>query len=255
MNRFVATAIDAAQAAAEAIMKRYRGELGLELKSDQTPVTLADREAEQVIRGILRKAFPNHGIHGEEYGVDRPGAEFLWLVDPIDGTKSFVRGTGMFSVQIALRREERIIAGVSLAPSNGELAWAATEEGAWLDGERLRVSEVETLEEAHLSVGNLSSLAASERWADLGEVVTRVNRLRGYGDYYHYHRLAAGQLDAVVESDVNILDIAALSLLVSEAGGVFTDLAGKPVDLDTRSVLAATPALHQELLERLRWEG
>ena len=234
------------------IMARYHGDFDVEIKADQTPVTIADREAELAIRAILQEAYPEHGIYGEEFGKDQPDAEYLWLVDPIDGTKSFVKGTGMFSTQIALMHHGEIIVGVSSAPAMNELAWAARGEGAWLNGQRLSVSDAATIDEAQLSFGNLTSLASSaERWAALGRVVARLNRLRGYGDFYHYHRLAAGQLDAVVESDVNILDIAALSVLVEEAGGRFTDLQGRRPDLETTSVLAATPALHAALMSEL----
>lgn len=251
MKPFLDTAIEAATAASVPILAHYRGDFDVELKADQTPVTVADREAETVIRDILRKAFPEHGIYGEEFGKARGDAEFLWLVDPIDGTKSFVRGTGMFSTQIALMRDGELVLGVSNAPAMDELAWAARGEGAWLNGERLGVSDTDTLAAAQLSVGNLDTLAGSNGWAALGRIVTQVDRLRGYGDFYHYHRLAAGQLDAVLESDVNILDIAALYVIVTEAGGRFTDLAGEPVGLDTTSVLAAPPRLHAALLEAL----
>jgi histidinol-phosphatase len=115
----------------------------------------------------------------------------------------------------------------------------------------VRVSNVATLAEAAVSTGNLRSLARSPRWAALGRIFAKADRTRGYGDYYHYHRLAAGQLDAVIESDVNILDIAALAVVVREAGGEFTDLSGKAPNLDTRSVLAATPELHGQLLTLL----
>jgi histidinol-phosphatase len=111
----------------------------------------------------------------------------------------------------------------------------------------LHISGVSAIDEASISTGNIQSLAASDRWPALGRVLANTNRTRGYGDYYHYHRLAAGQLDAVIESDVNILDIAALFVIVTEAGGVFTDLDGRAPDLDTRSVLAGTPALHSVL--------
>jgi histidinol-phosphatase len=111
----------------------------------------------------------------------------------------------------------------------------------------LHISQVDTINQASISTGNIQSLAAGERWTALGRILAETNRTRGYGDYYHYHRLAAGQLDAVIESDVNILDIAALYVIVTEAGGVFTDLDGLAPDLDTRSVLAATPALHNSL--------
>ena len=111
--------------------------------------------------------------------------------------------------------------------------------------------EITQLGEASISTGNLSSLSQSDKWANLGRIIAKCNRSRGYGDYFHYHRLAAGQLDAVIESDVNILDIAALSLIITGAGGTFTDLSGAPVDLNISSVLAGTTVLHAQLLSML----
>jgi histidinol-phosphatase len=251
METYLESALAAAAAAADEIMHYYRGEFAVELKADQSPVTVADRRAEEIIKGMLLTDFPQHGFYGEESGKQRDDAEFLWLVDPIDGTKSFVGGYGMFSTQIALMHRGELVLGVSSAPAAGEVAWAARGHGARLDGVPVRVSGRSTLAEATVSTGNLKSLACSKQWANLGRIFAAANRTRGYGDYYHYHRLAAGQIDAVIESDVNILDIAALSVIVGEAGGVFTDLHGAPPDLSTRSVLAATPGLHGRLLEML----
>jgi histidinol-phosphatase len=251
MTPFLDVAVVAAKAAAEDIMGYYRGDFEVEIKADQTPVTVADRRAEEIIRRTLLEAFPDHGFFGEESGKEQADAEYLWLVDPIDGTKSFVGGYGMFSTQIALMHRGELVLGVSSAPAAGELAWAARGAGAQLDGSPLRISNVSALSDASISTGNLQSLAASDRWPNLGSVLARVNRTRGYGDYYHYHRLAAGQLDAVIESDVNILDIAALYVIVTESGGVFTDLQGQSVGLGTTSVLAATPGLHPLLLDML----
>jgi histidinol-phosphatase len=252
MKLFLKSALLAAEAAAVEILRYYQGDdFEVELKADQTPVTVADRKAEEIIRGILLDAFPDHGFFGEESGKEHEDAEYLWLVDPIDGTKSFVGGYGMFSTQIALMHRGRLVLGVSSAPAAGELAWAARGLGASLDGSAARISAKKLLSEASISTGNLQSMARSGQWARLGEIFSVVNRTRGYGDFYHYHRLAAGQLDAVIESDVNILDIAALSVIVEEAGGVFTDLQGRPLDLETTSVLAANPALHSQLLEIL----
>jgi histidinol-phosphatase len=248
MNPFLEVALKAAEAAREVILGYYEGGFEVEIKADQTPVTIADKEAETLIRKHLATAFPEHGIYGEEWGSDGADREYLWLIDPIDGTKSFVKGYGMFSTQIALMHQGHIVLGVSCAPAMGELAWAARGEGAWLNGERLSVSSVEQAAEASVSTGNLRSMAKSGRWASLGELLAVANRTRGYGDYYHYHRLAAGQLDAVIESDVNILDIAALSVIIEEAGGVFTDLDGAPPKLETRSVLTAPAVLHAKLL-------
>lgn len=237
----------AAQAAAEIIRRYYRSQLEVVRKADDSPVTRADVEAEQAIRSILQSAFPDHGFYGEETGRSDRDSEFLWLVDPIDGTKSFIRQYPFFSTQIALMYRGRIVVGVSSAPAFGELAWASRGGGAWLDGEKVRVSDVTSLDRAAVSSGNLKTLASGARWARWGQVVAQVDRIRGYGDFYHYHLLASGRIDAVVESDVNILDIAALSLVVEEAGGRFTDLDGRPVGLATTSVLATNGHLHPVL--------
>jgi histidinol-phosphatase len=251
MDQFLKSALAAAEAAGAEIMRFYRGDFEVEIKPDQTPVTVADRSAEEIIRSRLLGDFPGHGFFGEEGGKEQADAEYLWLVDPIDGTKSFVGGYSMFSTQIALMHRGELVLGVSSAPAAGELAWAIKGGEAMLDGAGLRVSATDSLDQASISTGNLKSLARSERWAGLGRIFATADRTRGYGDFYHYHRLAAGQLDAVIESDVNILDIAALSVIVEQAGGVFTDLDGRRPGLDTRSVVAANPALHGLLLEML----
>ncbi len=251
LKDMLATALQAASSARELILSYYDGNFDIEIKADQTPVTVADRGAEQIIRNIISAAYPEHGIFGEEFGADDKDTEFLWLVDPIDGTKSFVKRYGMFSTQIALMHHGELVLGVSCAPAMNELVWATRGGGAHDANGRLHVSEVGSIDAASISTGNIQSLAASKRWPALGRVLARCNRSRGYGDYYHYHRLAAGQLDAVIESDVNILDIAALYVIVTEAGGVFTDLDGQALNLDTRSVLAATPKLHASLTAEL----
>jgi len=246
-------ALDAARAAAEVIQGFYRRNLAVTLKADRSPVTEADVKAEETIRGILIGRFPDYGFYGEETAAHGLDARNLWLVDPIDGTKSFVRDCPFFSTQIALMRAGRLVLGVSSASAYGELAWAEQGQGAFLDGQRIRIGAIETLAGTILSTGNLKTLAASNAsWSRLGSLVGRVNRLRGYGDFLHYHLLARGALDAVIESDVNILDIAALTVIVREAGGVFTDLHGQEIGLRTTSVLAANAALHPQLLEALR---
>ena len=250
-NEFLSTALRAARSARELILSYYNGDFDVEIKPDQTPVTVADRRAEQIIRETITGSFPGHGIFGEEYGADNKDTEYLWLVDPIDGTKSFVKRYGMFSTQIALMHRGELILGVSCAPAMNELVWATRGGGAFSANGQLLVSRVDSIEQASISTGNIQSLAAGRQWPALGRVLARTNRTRGYGDYYHYHRLAAGQLDAVIESDVNILDIAALYVIVSEAGGVFTDLEGNKPGLETRSVLAATPPLHAALSAEL----
>lgn len=244
-------ALDAAQAAAEVIRRLYRQNLAVTLKADRSPVTQADVQSEEAIRAVLAARFPGYGFYGEETGQERMQAESVWLVDPIDGTKSFVRDCPFFSTQIALMRGGRLVLGVSCAPAYGELAWAERGSGAWLDGKPIRVSDTARIDNAILSSGNLKTLARGPAWGAYGRLVSRVNRIRGYGDFVHYHLLARGALDAVIESDVNILDIAALTVIVEEAGGRFTDLAGGTVGLDTTTVLASNGPLHAPLLSAL----
>jgi histidinol-phosphatase len=246
------TALDAARAAAQVIRELFQKSLTVRTKADASPVTEADVRAEEVIREHLTRAFPGHGFYGEETGQHAIEAESLWLVDPIDGTKAFVRENPFFSTQIALMRAGELVLGVSSAPLYGELAWAERGSGAFLNERRIRASSVARLEDAFISTGNLRSLARSPDWQRLGELLGRAACTRGYGDFVHYHLLARGGVDVVIESDVNILDIAALVVLVREAGGTCTDLAGAPIGLDTRSVLATNAALHAQALAALR---
>jgi len=247
----LSVALRAASVAGEISKNYYHGKFSVDIKKDMTPVTQADVECEQAIRDVILDAFPDHGFFGEETGKTQGNAENIWLVDPIDGTKAFVRQYPFFSTQIALMRRGEIVLGVSSGTMFGELAWAESGRGAWLNDERLQISSINDPGAASISTGNLKSLAASAGWNALGACVAASDRIRGYGDFYHYHLLAAGKIEAVIESDVNILDIAALSVIVRESGGVFTDLNGMPPGLDTRSVLAANPALHSTLLEKL----
>jgi len=242
---------EAADAAAEVIRHYWRRGVDVEIKSDATPVTIADREAEQAIRAILAPALPGAAIYGEEFGLDNDSAELLWLVDPLDGTKSFVRRTPFFSTQIALMHRGELVLGVSSAPVYGETMWASRGDGAWFNGERVRVAATAEMAQASISTGNVKTLTGDARWQALGQMIRDSNRIRGYGDFCHYHLLARGGLDLVIESDVNILDVAALAVIVREAGGVFTDLEGKSLNLETRSVLAGTPAMHAQALARL----
>ena len=241
---------EAARNASEIALKSFRRPLEIERKDDASPVTVADRECEMEIRRIIEAAFPDHAVFGEEYGQSGDH-RCLWLIDPIDGTRSFIRGLEFWSVQIALMIDGEIVLGVSAAPPFDETAWAVTGRGAWLNDKRLACAGTETLEQMDLSLGNVRTLARSAGWQKVGKLVETAARTRGYGDFYPYHRLAAGGLDAVIESDINILDIAALTVIVREAGGRVTELGGDPIGLDSTTILAATPALHARLVSFL----
>ena len=245
---YLATALDAAHAAADVVRHYYQSNLAITIKADKSPVTEADVETEKTIRSIIAAKYPDHGFYGEETGSSHLDAEYVWIVDPIDGTKAFVREYPMFSTQIALMHRGRLIVGVSSAPAYGELAFGEIGVGAWLNDAPIRVSEIATIEDAALSTGNLKTLATGPRWPAFGRLVGRLNRIRGYGDFLHYHLLASGRIDAVVESDVNILDVGACAVIVEAAGGRFTDIDGQPLGLASGSVLATNGRLHEALL-------
>jgi histidinol-phosphatase len=244
-------ALDAAKQAADIACSLFQHNLAVRIKADKSPVTEADVRCEIAIREILEARFPSYGFFGEETGLRDEDAESLWLVDPIDGTKAFVREYPMFSTQIALMRRGEIVLGVSSAPVYGELCFAERGRGANLNGKPMAVSQIATLESAALSSGNMKTLATGSQWARYGALVAQVNRIRGYGDFLHYHLLAGGKIDAVIETDVNILDIAACVAIVTEAGGRFTDLTGAPITLQTTSVLATNGQMHAPILAAL----
>jgi len=250
-SEFLRTALEAASAAADVIRRYYQRNLKITIKADKSPVTEADVETEKIIRSIVSARFPDHGFYGEETGTSAMDADYVWIVDPIDGTKAFIREYPMFSTQIALMHRGRLIVGVSSAPAYGELAYGEIGVGAWLNDAPIAVSRIDALESATLSTGNLKTLATGPRWPAVGRMIGRLSRIRGYGDFLHYHLLASGRIDAVIESDVNILDVGACAVIVEAAGGRFTDLEGQPMALDSTSVLATNGVLHPAVLAAL----
>jgi len=265
--RAVATmAADAAQETIKA--HESSGNWSVSYKADDSPVTEVDVATEHAIKSVLTEHMPDAAFYGEETGHSSPhsldnetaqndsvqNATSLWLVDPIDGTKSFIRNMPFYSTQIALQHAGELCVGVSNAPAFGERMIASTGFGCWLNNEQVSCRQTTALADAFLSTGNLDRIAKQgESWNVFGKIVQSVRRVRGYGDFCHYHQLCCGQTDLIIESDVNILDIAALTVGIREAGGVITDLVGQPVSLETRSVLAAgTPKLHAEVLAMLK---
>lgn len=255
LDAALAVAREAATAAEAVIARYYRADFAVEVKADQSPVTVADREAELAIKAVLKRAYPDHGFYGEEFGRENSGSPFLWLIDPIDGTRSFVRGYPMFSTQIALMHRGELVLGVSSASEFGETAWARRGGGAFIAERNGKISQLHLATTAEfgpataISLGNIKTLSRGAGWQAIANLIQRCGRTRGYGDFYHYHLLARGSLDLVIESDVNILDIAALAVIVREAGGVFTDLSGNELSLKTTSVLSGVAALHAQALK------
>ena len=262
MKPDLTVALEAAQSAANAaerVINQYlgSGDWSVTFKSDDSPVTEVDVAAEKVIGDILRQALPEAVFFGEETGKSAATeqARLLWLVDPIDGTKSFIRGMPFYSTQIALAVDQQLLVGVSNAPAWGERMSALAGQGVWLNDKPVKArQDILRLEDAFISSGNLTSISRDkDAWLRYGSLVSIARRVRGYGDFCHYHQLCCGQTDLIIESDVNILDIAALTVGVQAAGGVITDLTGAAIAQNTTSVLAAAnPTLHALALRRLQ---
>ncbi len=250
MNEFLKIALLAAQRADEIAMKYFREGVAVEIKSDHTPVTVADREVEQVIIATIKRDFPEHGFLGEETGQSSNSSDYVWIIDPIDGTKNFIRNIPLFGTQIALMHKQRIIVGVSSMPAMGELLYAA-DDAAFLNGKPVRVSDMAEFSQASISFAGLNRMPNDIKPDRMFELFESVNRVRGFGDCYPFHLLATGRLEAVVQSYIHIWDIAALVAMIEAAGGKCTDFSGQPIGISSIDLLASNGKIHDKLLDFL----
>jgi histidinol-phosphatase len=235
-------------------MQHFRRDLEIATKPDRTYVTQADRAIEELVRSRVRTAHPDHGVVGEEYGEDQPGASVRWYVDPIDGTHNFVRGIPVFATLLAVQRDGEVQAGLMSAPALGERWFAWRGGGAWAVRARelaspIRVSGVTRLDEAQLLHGS-ENLERSELEPRLRALLRRAWRVRGFGDFWSYALVAEGSAEAMVEDGIHPWDLAAPLVVVEEAGGRFTDLEGAR-RIDTGSAVATNGLLHDEVLRSL----
>jgi histidinol-phosphatase len=249
MHPALAAAVEAARAAGEVALGYYRGGFEVSIKADQTPVTQADREAERAIRAVLGRAFPEWGFLGEEFGEAGP-QQTRWIIDPIDGTRNFVRGIPVWAVLIALEEGGDVTTGVVLNPVTGELFTARRGEGAFANGRPIRVSDRDRMSDALLLHSSLTLLRAEPWWDGFLRLVDASSSTRGFGDYYGYGLVAEGKADVYVEVDLKPWDIAPVKILVEEAGGRLTDFSGRPTIYDGR-VIATNGRLHDRALELL----
>ena len=249
-DRAVDVAVEAARAAGRIALGYYRGGFDVVLKPDATPVTQADREAESAVVEIISRAFPDHGFLGEEFG-GRGSKDVRWIIDPIDGTKNFIRGIPVWATLIALEEHGEITVGVVHNPAGGDLAVARRGGGAFLNGRRIRVSDARDLKEATLLHAGLTILREGGWWDGFVRLVDATSRQRGPGDYLGYTLVAEGKAEIYAEADLKPWDLAPCKLLVEEAGGRFTDFAGKPT-IYTGTALATNGRLHDEALALLR---
>jgi len=218
-------------------------DLRVETKPDLSPVSDADRAGEEAIRELVARSRRGEGVFGEELGDDGTGVR--WIVDPIDGTRNFVRGVPVWGTLLALERDGRVDCAVVSAPALGRRWWATRGGGAWAGGRRVRVSEVARLEDA---VASTTSAAAMPRgWQS---VAARVWTDRGFGDFWQYCLLAEGAVDVATDATLELWDYAAIALLVAEAGGICSTFAGGAPE-PGHGFLATNSALHDEVLALL----
>ena len=243
-------AVEAARAAGAIALKYFRGRFEVTLKPDATPVTQADREAELAIVEILGRAFPDHGVLGEEFG-GHGSTEVRWIIDPIDGTKNFVRGIPVWATLIGLEERGEITVGVIHNPVTGELYTARRGGGAFLNGERIRVSAIAELGGATLVHAGLGLFREAGRWESFVRLVDATERQRGFGDYSGYGLVAEGKAELYLEVDLKPWDLAPCKILVEEAGGRFSDLDGRPT-IYSGTALATNGRLHDAALALLR---
>ncbi|MDX2167992.1 MAG: inositol monophosphatase family protein [Deltaproteobacteria bacterium] len=245
MDRRLEVAIAAAQAAGAVALRYFRTELQVERKADFSPVTVADREAEQAAVALLKEAYPQHGILGEEYG-ERGGDGPKWIIDPIDGTKSFIRGIPFFAALVALEEEGEITTGAVYAPALDDLLYAQKGQGAFDRQGPLRVSRIDTVRRAMLVFGGAGVLRSRGYWPAYERLVDASGRQRGYGDYFGYTFIARGQAEAMIDVDLKPWDLAALKIIIEEAGGRFTDFDGRATAYGG-SAIASNGLVHDEI--------
>jgi histidinol-phosphatase len=246
MDKRLEVAIAAAKAAGAVALQYFRTGLAVEYKDDRSPVTRADRECEQRIVEVLREAFPDYGFVGEEFG-ERPGARARWIVDPIDGTKNFIRGIPYFATLIGLEEEGEVTAGVVYAPAVDDLLYAGKGQGAFDRDGRLRVSPVTSLRDGLLVFGGIDIFRQAGHWAAFERLVRASGRQRGFGDYFGHTFVARGQAEAMVEMDLKPWDLAAIKIIIEEAGGRFTDFSGQAT-IYGGTAIASNGRVHDEIL-------
>jgi histidinol-phosphatase len=231
-------------------MRHFRSpQLAVETKLDLTPVSAADREAEEALRVAIARDRPGDAVVGEEFGGDGTGS-VRWILDPIDGTRHYVRGIPLWATLIALERESGLAAAVASAPALGTRWSAARGDGAFANGRPIHVSEVGRLEEASFSHAGVRSFDKHGHGAALRALAERAWMERVYGDFWPHMLVAEGRLDFTLEAFVNLWDLAPVQLIVEEAGGRFTDFEGiaRP---DGGSGISSNGLLHDDVLAAL----
>lgn len=242
-------AIDTAIKAGRSTLAHFQVGTAVDLKADSSPITIADRNAERIIRESIENVFPDEGILGEEEG-ETGGQDDRWVVDPIDGTKSFISGVPLYATLLAFEKAGEVEIGVCYFPALNELVYAEKGKGAFWNGRPCRVSDRETLDGAVIASGSTTSMGKYGRLDGFLRVEKRALASRTWGDAYGHTLVATGRVDAMIDPIVAHWDIAAMSIIVREAGGTFTDFQGN--SHLTLEAISSNGKVHSQLIEAFK---
>ena len=249
MDEFVQFMEELADASAKIIRMYFRSNLGIDHKTDNTPVTIADRESEQVMRSMIREKFPDHGILGEEFGEINSGAEYQWILDPIDGTKNFVSGTCIFGTLIALLRDGKPILGVINNPLLDQFL-IGDGSNAWLNGDPVHVRPCKKITDATLLTTSHWEVHRQRNGKAFDNLTQKVKFYRTWGDCYGYYLVATGYADIMIDPAMYIWDVAPMIPIIRGAGGTITDYFGND-PLHGRGAVATAGFFHDEVVDLL----
>ena len=249
MREFVDFSKELARASGEVIMRYFRSGVAVETKVDESPVTIADQQAEEIMREMIMKEFPGHGIIGEEFGVHNDGAEYQWVLDPIDGTKSFVSGTFLFGTLIGLMKDSQPIVGAIHHPVTSHLLIGNGAE-ARLNGEPVRVRPTRNLRDAVLCCTDFIDVGKHQNGIAFQQLMGKTNYNRTWGDCHGYFLLATGSVDIMLDPIMHLWDIVALIPVIEGAGGKITSWNGGP-PLGGNGIIASNGPLHSQVLRVL----
>lgn len=244
-------ALTVVKASERITLKYFRSRLKVNYKSDKSPVTIADKSCEKYLVGELSKKFPDHGFYGEEFGAWSVRESSLrWIIDPIDGTRNFTRGIPYWGTLCGLEHDGKIVAGIMALPALKVTYYASKGHGAYKNGKRVKVSKVRELEKSTVIFGGLSYFLGTKYEKGFGEIVKSAYHDRGFGDCFGYTFVADGSAEAMLDPIVSPWDVAAIKIIIEEAGGIFTDFEGDST-IYGRTGVAANPYIHEAILRRL----
>jgi histidinol-phosphatase len=252
MSEYMKVALSAIKDAEKITLAYYGRNPRVTDKADGSPVTVADKKAEKAIIARIRRHFPHHAFYGEEFGRTSVKSDYLWLIDPIDGTKNFIAQIPLWGNLLALMYREEIILGISNVPLMKELLWAEEGKGAFLNGERVHVSRKRRINQSMLSFSSLTSFDGAKKESRMLQLIHQCKRSRSFGDLWAYHLLASGKLEMVIEGRIKPMDVAPFVRIIKEAGGDTSDLQGKPFDLNVSSFLATNGLVHRDAIHYTR---